>query len=456
MSTHRMDRSGEGEFAVQRFRVWARDHGEAGLDATSDGHHPLRVGRSEQGNQMVLRDERVSRFHCELTARAEGVVLRDLGSTNGTCAGAVRLHGQEAWLDLTNPVELSVGGVTLRVASEGAAALKTSHSTNFGGLVGTSPVMRALFAELEALCRSTLPVLLIGEPGVGKELAARALHDEGPRAREPFVVIDCSALTPTLLESELFGHEKGAYTGATAARESPFVTARAGTVFLDEIGELPLEAQSRLLRVLQEREVRAVGGGRVRKIQARLVCATNRDLFHEIERGRFREDLFHRLAGIEVEVPPLRERSGQDFDQLVERIIEGLRREEPSMSESALPDEVRARMRAMRWPGNVRELRMAVQRYFVVSRIERRGPSGGRAAEAREPERSAGPERAPDATTTAWPRLSEVLDAAEAVHVRKTLEQSQWNQTRAAAQLDVSRMTLITKMKKYGIKPSGR
>lgn len=441
--TRQTGRSAEGDLAVRGFRVWTPDGVDPKVDVVNDGRCPLRVGRSEPGNQVVLADHEVSRFHCELAARAEGVLVRDLGSTNGTGVGALRLRGQEAWLDPSGTAELRVGGVTLRVAATGVAErVKTSARTRFGALVGTSPVMRALFAELEALARSTLPVLLMGEPGVGKELAARALHDEGPRAAEPFVVIDCSALTPTLLEAELFGHEKGAFTGATAARESPFVTARAGTVFLDEIGELPLEAQSRLLRVLQEREVRAVGGGRARRVQARLVCATNRDLFREIERGRFREDLFHRLAGIEVEVPPLRERGAVDLDLLIDHLLEGLRRDEPALPEADLPADVRARLHAMRWPGNVRELRMTLQRYFVVNRLDRR---------VRRDAREGG-----DGRAMGWLRLADALDVAEVEHVRRTLERASWNQTRAASLLGVSRMTLITKMKKHGLKPPDR
>ena len=370
---------GEGAFAVPGFRVWVTGADEPRAEAVSDGHHPLRIGRSGHGNQIALHDERVSRFHCELIARARGVLVRDLGSTNGTGVGPLWLHHQEAWIDLKAPLDLTIGGKTLRVGVDGREArVETSARTRFGALVGASPPMRALFSELERLARSTLPVLLMGEPGVGKELAARALHDEGPRSGEPFIVVDCSSLTPTLLESELFGHAKGAFTGAAAARESPFVTARAGTVFLDEVGELPLEAQSTLLRLLQEREVRPVGGGKARRMEARVVCATNRDLFREIERGRFREDLFHRLAGIEVEVPPLRERL-EDFDLLVERLVESLRREDPALSDTALPDDVRAQMRVMRWPGNVRELRHALHRYFVVRRIERRVRPGDQA-----------------------------------------------------------------------------
>jgi transcriptional regulator with GAF, ATPase, and Fis domain len=435
-------RVGEAAFAVVSFRVSGTGPDGRRIEASSDGQHPLRIGRSEHGNQIVLGDERVSRFHCELTARELGVILRDLGSTNGTAVGPLRLHHQEAWLDPKAPLDLTVGGTTLRLSIDSREArVETSQRTRFGALVGASPAMRALFSELERLARSTLPVLLMGEPGVGKELAARSLHDEGPRRGEPFVVIDCSSLTPTLLESELFGHERGAFTGATASRESPFVTARAGTVFLDEIGELPLEAQSKLLRVLQEREVRSVGG-RARKIEARVVCATNRDLFREIERGRFREDLFHRLAGIEVEVPPLRDRLG-DFDLLVERLVESLRREDPALTDTALPDEVRAQMRAMRWPGNVRELRHALHRYFVVRRIERRVRPEERAPEATAVEGAAPPADALDLAelwSKPWHEArQQLLDRFQARYLEEALARAGNNLSEAAREVGVDR-----------------
>src|SRR3954469_10563217 len=196
------------------------------------------------------------------------------------------------------------------------AQVPASEAGFFAGMVGRSPRMREIFALLKKVAPMDVSVVVTGETGTGKELVARALHDESPRRKGPFVVLDCGSIPENLIESELFGHEKGAFTGATASREGAFERADSGTIFLDEIGELQIEMQPRLLRVLENREVRRVGGGNVIDVDVRVVAATNRDLAHEVQEGTFREDLFFRLNVINVQLPPLRSRR-DDIPHLV-------------------------------------------------------------------------------------------------------------------------------------------
>ncbi len=238
------------------------------------------------------------------------------------------------------------------------------------GLVGDSPAMRALFAELERVAASDVPVLVLGETGTGKELVARALHAEGRRKGGPFVAVNCAAVAPNLLESELFGHVRGAFTGAVASRPGHFQSAHRGTLFLDEIGELPLPMQPKLLRAVQEGEVRPVGSDRTQKVDVRLVAATNRDLAEGARTGSFREDLFYRLAVLTLRLPPLRERSGDVpllVAALLPRIAVELGRPEAELTPAAL-----ALLDRYPWPGNVRQLENELRRALALAR----GPIG--------------------------------------------------------------------------------
>jgi transcriptional regulator with PAS, ATPase and Fis domain len=222
--------------------------------------------------------------------------------------------------------------------------------------------MRQLFTNLTRIAPSELSVLIEGETGTGKELVAESLHRASSRAAGPFVVFDCSSVAPTLVESELFGHERGAFTGAVAARAGVFELAQGGTLFMDELGELPKDLQPKLLRVLEKREVRRVGGSQPIAIDIRLIAATNRNLRAEVKRGAFREDLYFRVAGAQVEVPPLRERLG-DLPLLIDKF---LAESQSARTLAEIPSEVWATFKSYGWPGNVRELRNAVQRMLVT------------------------------------------------------------------------------------------
>jgi transcriptional regulator with GAF, ATPase, and Fis domain len=317
----------------------------------------VRVG-SDPDNELRLSDPGVSRRHLELRVQDQGYRVLDLGSTNGTYYRGARIR--EALL--VAGAELRVGSTVLRIepVQERTCALASRES--FGKLIGASPAMRRLYGLLEAVAPSDMTVLIQGETGTGKELVAEELHRGSPRRAAGLCTVDCGALTATLVESELFGHERGAFTNALGERKGVFERADGGTVFLDEIGELPLELQTRLLRVLDRRLVKRVGGDLERRVDVRLIAATNRDLAEEVRQGRFRSDLYFRLAVIRVEVPPLRER-GDDLLLLARHFLwEGGCPDPDGM----LGPEVIAMIGRRSWPGNVRELRNVVQRAVLL------------------------------------------------------------------------------------------
>jgi DNA-binding NtrC family response regulator len=305
----------------------------------------------------VLADPQVSRRHAELAIVPEGIRVKDLGSTNGTwwqgskvgevvvCAGAT----------------IKFGETPVRIAATDAPSLPPSERDQFGAMAGKSVAMRELFAVLEMAAPTEATVLIEGESGTGKELAARAIHDASGRARGPFVVVDCSAIAEHLIDSHLFGHVRGAFTGADRDRKGAFVEASGGTLFLDELGELPLPAQAKLLRVLEAQTVQPVGADRPLNVDTRVVAATHRDLSRMVAAKEFRFDLFYRLAVVHVALPPLRERL-EDLVHLVGTFYQR-RTTAPGPNDG---DNLE-RLRRHAWPGNVRELRNALERAWAMS-----------------------------------------------------------------------------------------
>jgi len=321
----------------------------------------MRIGKAPD-NDLVLEDDTVSRHHCELERREHGVLVRDLGSTNHTRVGRTAI--QEAVVEAGATIK--VGGVELGVRVEPRRAfLLPSESTQFGEAIGHSIALRTIFGVLERIAPTDAAVLLLGETGTGKDVLARSIHQTSPRRAGPFVVVDCGAVSYSLIESELFGHERGAFTGAVATRQGAFELAGKGTVFLDEVGDLPLDVQPKLLRVLESGEFRRVGGNKTIQAEARIVAATKRDLKAEVERGKFREDLYFRLAVVPVHVPPLRSRR-EDIPPLVERFLDLARRRDPAASVT-LSAETLAALAAHDWPGNVRELRNVLDRAIYMA-----------------------------------------------------------------------------------------
>ena len=315
------------------------------------GPEPSVLGR-DPACQLVIDETGISSMHAELVATPRGVRLRDLGSKNGTWVGDLRIT--EAFL--TASTSFWIGRTEMRFEARKAEKVDLPDIEKFGPLYGTSAPMRDLFRRLQKGGPTELTVLIQGETGTGKELVAQAVHHASTRKNGPFVVVDCGAIAPTLAEATLFGHERGAFTGATSSRESPFVEANGGTIFLDELGELPLDVQPKLLRALAERRVKPVGSNTYVDFDARVVAATRRDLESAVNTGTFRSDLYFRLAQVRAFVPPLRQRL-EDVPGLIRHILEqhGAKGAWRRVSRSTLD-----RLLRYDWPGNVRELRNAV------------------------------------------------------------------------------------------------
>jgi DNA-binding NtrC family response regulator len=346
--------SGASTLRVRRCRLEVTAGPDTGV--TRDiGTAAIRVG-ARRDCDLPLSDPKVSGHHFEIVLEERGYRVRDLGSKNGTWLGNVRVN--DAYIAPGGTIQ--VGSTRLAFQPLGdSVAIELSDDDRFGSLVGRSIVMRELFTRLARLAETDTTVLVTGETGTGKELVAQAIHDRSPRAAGPLVILDCSAIPANLIESELFGHEKGAFTGATTAHVGAFERADGGVIFLDEIGELPLDLQPKLLRVLERRELRRVGGERTLPVDIRVVAATNRDLGIEVNRGRFREDLYYRVAVARVHMPPLRDRR-EDIPLLVEHF-------RAMLPNAGVVDKATLDMLVRHdWPGNVRELKNAVERVAIL------------------------------------------------------------------------------------------
>jgi transcriptional regulator with PAS, ATPase and Fis domain len=319
------------------------------------------VGAAEGVNDLVLHDPTVSGRHLVIELKEAGFLMRDLESTNGTYVA--RHQVKEIWLNPRSVIYAGNTGIEFLPLQE-KVRIELSARDSFGELIGRSVRMREIFATLERIAPKDITVLIDGETGTGKELTARGIHDRSPRASQPFVVFDCGAVSKNLIESELFGHVKGAFTGAHQARPGAFELAHGGTIFLDEIGDLDLALQPKLLRALEQREVKRVGAAAPVKVDVRVVAATNRDLEKEVRAGAFREDLFYRLAVARVRLPSLRERR-EDVALLVESFI---KKSDPRAAEGVrIPPETLDFLMKHDWPGNVRELRNVIERSLSFS-----------------------------------------------------------------------------------------
>jgi transcriptional regulator with GAF, ATPase, and Fis domain len=395
-----------------------------------------RVG-SARGCDLVLADQTVSRHHVTLKVDGDGIRVLDGGSRNGTRLDGVRVIDAYARPDS----RIEVGSTTLRLRLlDDMVELPISTRDRIGGLLGASVAMRQVFAVIEKVAPTDTTVLIEGESGTGKELVAEALHEEGARSSGPFIVFDCSAVSANLIESELFGHVRGAFTGATTDRAGAFEAADTGTLFLDEIGELPLDLQPKLLRALERREVRRVGSNDPVRVDVRIVAATNRSLAAEVEHGRFREDLYYRLAVIHLALPPLRERP-DDIPVLVQHFAREL-----GGADAALPDRTVRGFAAQSWPGNVRELRNAVARAVSLG-----APRDLRATNELPAIDGPSPNEI-DLSVPLRVGRDRVSEAFERAYLERALEHTGGNVTRAAELAGVNRKFIQRAMKKYGLR----
>jgi DNA-binding NtrC family response regulator len=434
---------GEGVAPIDEYVLRVVEGPDAGATLTVDASRPTRllVGKSRPCD-LQLNDPEVSRRHCAVEATPRGLRVVDMASTNGTWVGRTAIS--DAFLSGGDWLRVGATTIVVEVGAVGRSPVGSS-AMRFGRVVGGSPEMRRLYPLCERLAASDVPVVIEGETGTGKELLAEALHEQGPRAQGPFAVFDCTAVPPTLVESHLFGHEKGAFTTALASRRGVFEQAHGGTLLIDEIGDLDLSLQPKLLRALERGEVQRVGGDRWIKVDVRVLAATRRDLDAEVQAGRFREDLYYRLAVARIELPPLRARHG-DVGLLVRHFWRKL-----DVADQPLPDDLVARFEAYGWPGNVRELRNAVARRLALGELSVDPQMARRGAGAAPPPLAASAPASPKAAPAEFldtvlardlplPRArQEVVDEFERRYVARVLDKHSGNVTRAANASGIAR-----------------
>ncbi len=320
----------------------------------------ITIGAMED-NDLTITDETVSRYHCRILQEEAAYIIQDLNSTNGTFVNGVRVR--EAYLSPGCELRLGNCRTTFRPFNE-TLEITASNSERCGSIIGRNVRMREIFGMIEKISPTGATVVIEGETGTGKEVVAQELHKRSRRSKAPFIVFDCGAVPESLIESELFGHEKGSFTGAIMTRQGLFEMAQGGTIFLDELGELSIDLQPKLLRVLEQREVRRVGSNKSIPIDVRVIAATNRRLEEEVRAGRFREDLFYRLSVVRMMLPPLRERR-EDIPLLVRHFLSAASYNKDPQGKQKIHHISPAAMRALEsydWPGNIRELVNVIER----------------------------------------------------------------------------------------------
>ena len=459
------------EQVITTLRVEVVDGPDKGKFATSND--VLSIGTAKD-NGLAIGDFTVSRYHLEVTVKPNGLAVSDLGSTNGSYigrAGAAGVAGAASVVRiervLVQPGALiKLGGTTIRLEDAGRRTVKLDgRSHELAGMLARSPEMVKLFSDIERVAVTQTSVLVVGESGTGKERVAEAIHQRSPRAKGPLVTIDCGALASSLLASELFGHERGAFTGATGSYAGAFERAHGGTVFLDEIGELPLNMQPKLLRVLERKEVRRVGGTKTIEVDVRIVAATNRDLGVEVNRGRFREDLYYRLAVARVHVPALRDRK-DDLQLLIEHILTTT----PGGETAVIAQETIDLMMKHDWPGNVRELRNVIERAVLLAENPtdedslRRAPAP---VQRSEPSITVTPSQTATSTdaqmtvpvdvTIAFKTAKQnVISEFERRYISRLLAQHDGNISAAARAAGIDRMSIHKMLHRLGLANPGR
>lgn len=415
-----------------------------------------RIGKKED-NDLIITDTTVSRYHAEIHFSSDSYLLKDLGSTNGTSINGIKV--KEAFLSPGDVI--TVGSATIEFQTfDERVRIEPSSATSFGEAVGKSRKMRQIFAILERISPTLATVIIEGETGTGKELIAQGIHDNSLRKTKPFIIFDCSSVAPNLIESELFGHIKGSFTGAIKDRKGAFESANGGTIFLDEIGELSLDLQPKLLRALEQREIKRVGSTDTVKLDVRVICATNRDLKAEVAAGRFREDLYYRLSVVKVHLPLLAARA-EDIPLIVEKLLTHSRfnrNPDDSFRVSRVDDEALKGLQRYQWPGNVRELANIIERAVsfcdgetltgthlnaVFSEVELGGSSHS--------EEELTIKQHVDTSIPFKEAKQKILEVFEKEYIEGLLGNHKGNVSKAAREAEIDRKHMRNLIKKYGI-----
>ena len=399
-------------------------------------------------NNLTIDDSTVSKRHCEIIVEESGYQIRDLNSTNGTFVQGVRVSS--AHLAPGSEIQLGKSRIVFCPLQD-SNDIPLSSNESLGKMSGRSIPMRRIFYLVETYAPSDATIMITGETGTGKEILAEEIHRYSNRKDKPFIVIDCAAISKELIESELFGHVKGAFTGANADRQGAFEIADGGTVFLDEIGDLSPDLQPKLLRVLEKREIRRVGCNKVRKIDVRIISATNRNLSHEVNEGRFREDLFYRLSVVHLEIPALRRRR-DDIPLLVKQFIKVLHGED-AINQIADFDRTMEILKRHEWPGNVRELRNLIELAFYS---EKRPVNLSAFLSLGTLRAARGGGDLPEATfATDKPfkdAKNDLIEEFEKAYLNAVLSRNRQNISRSAKEAGIERAYLQRLIRKYGMR----
>ena len=394
---------------------------------------------SDADCQLVLDDSSVSRRHCEIKPGPDGFVVRDLHSRNGTWINGLRVDRAT----LSGGEQLRIGETRLLFKLlDGETEYPLSRKSSFGQLYGRSVAMRSSFVMLERAAQSDATLLIQGESGTGKDLAAQSVHEASPRHAGPFVVVDCGAMQANLVESELFGHARGAFTGALQAREGAFERADGGTLFLDEIGDLDLALQPMLLRALERRETKRLGENHYRSADVRVIAATHQDLRSAVQKKTFRQDLYYRLSVLQTRMPPLRDRP-DDIGLLAHRMVQKLRPQDDP--EKLIPDSLIAILAQHDWPGNVRELRNIVERILLFPEQPMRALQDSDLELNNDP-------AAADQKLDFRQARQQCIERFEKQYVLRALDDNEGSASKAAAASGVPRQSFYRLLSRYGIR----